>query len=59
MENIYKTENDICVIGCMDNKIDNTLESANRVYSINGVCPTIPTCQGGGICPKILVKKLS
>lgn len=47
MENIYKTENDICVIGCMDNKIDNTLESANRVYSINGVCPTIPTCQGG------------
>lgn len=47
------------VIGCMDNKLDNTFESANRVYDLDGICPTIPTCGGGGIQPKILeVKKL-
>lgn len=44
------------IIGCMDNTIDHTFESANRVYGANGLCPTIPTCGGGGIQPKILVK---
>lgn len=34
--------------------MDNTLESANRIYSIYGICPTIPTCGGGGHQPKIL-----
>lgn len=35
------------IIGTMDNSKDHTLESANRVYSIFGLSPTIPTCQGG------------
>lgn len=29
-------------------------ESAQRVYGTLGVGPTIPTCQGGGIVPKII-----
>ena len=45
------------IIGCMDNTMDNTFESANRVYDINGLAPTIPTCTGGGIQPKVLVKE--
>lgn len=40
----------------MDNTIDHTFESANRVYSKYGCCPTIPTCAGGNIQPKILVE---
>lgn len=46
--------NNVEVIGQMDNTIDNTFESANRVYSDNGLCPTIPTCGGGWVQPKIL-----
>lgn len=46
----------IVIIGEMDNTIDHTFESANRVYSKYGLCPTIPTCAGGNIQPKILVK---
>ena len=43
----------------MDNTMDNTFESANRVYDIHGIAPTIPTCGGGGIQPKILeIKKI-
>lgn len=38
----------------MDNTIDHTFESANRVYSVDGLSPTIPTCSGGGIQPKIM-----
>lgn len=48
---------EIKVIGRMDHTIDNTHESANRVYSQYGLCPTIPTCAGGGIQPKILETK--
>lgn len=44
----------VIVIGQMDNKMDNTFESANRVYDTEGVCPTIPTCAGGNIQPKII-----
>lgn len=44
------------VIGKMDNTLDHTFESANRIYDIEGLCPTIPTCAGGGIQPKILEK---
>ena len=40
----------------MDNTLDGTFESANRVYDSEGICPTIPTCTGGGIQPKILEK---
>ena len=46
----------VVVIGCMDHTIDHTFESANRVYSKYGVCPTIPCCTGGGLQPKIIVK---
>ena len=42
------------VIGRMDNTIDHTFESANRIYDVEGLCPTIPTCAGGGIQPKVL-----
>lgn len=45
----------VIVIGKMDHTMDNTFESANRVYDKNGVCPTIPTGCGGGHHPKIIV----
>ena len=45
---------EIRIIGRMDNTLDNTLESANRVYGISGLAPTIPTCSGGGHQPKII-----
>lgn len=48
---------EVIVIGRMDHTMDNTFESANRVYGISGLCPTIPTCSGGGIQPKILTKE--
>ena len=46
--------NEIIVIGKMDHTLDNTHESANRVYSKDEICPTIPTCAGGNIQPKII-----
>ena len=39
------------VIGQMDNTIDHTFESANRVYDKEGLSPTINTCGGGGLQP--------
>ena len=45
---------EVRVIGQMDNTIDHTFESANRVYDVGGVSPTINTCGGGGLQPKIL-----
>lgn len=42
------TDAEVKVIGQMDNSIDHTFESANRVYDSNGLAPTIPTCGGGG-----------
>ena len=45
---------EVKVIGQMDNSIDHTFESANRVYDVCGVAPTINTCGGGGLQPKIL-----
>ena len=47
----------VIVIAQMDNTIDHTFESANRIYSIYGIAPTIPTCGGGGIQPKVLVNQ--
>lgn len=38
----------------MDHTMDNTFESANRVYDKDGLCPTIPTCGGGNIQPKVI-----
>lgn len=45
---------DLKMIGQMDHTLDNTHESANRVYDTEGLCPTIPTGTGGGHIPKIL-----
>ena len=39
---------EVKVIAQMDNTIDHTFESANRIYDINGIAPTIPTGCGGG-----------
>lgn len=30
---------------------------SGRVYSINGICPTLNTCQGGGLEPKVMISK--
>ena len=49
---------DVKVIGQMDNTIDNTFESANRVYDVEGVAPTMNTCGGGGLQPKILESQI-
>ena len=40
----------------MDNAIDHTFESANRIYDARRCCPTIPTCGGGGLQPKVIKK---
>ena len=37
--------------------IPGRFESALRVYSTEGISPTILTAQGGGITPKILIKQ--
>ena len=47
---------EVKVIGQMDNTIDHTFESANRVYDVGGCAPTMNTCGGGGLQPKILVE---
>lgn len=44
----------ITIIGQMDNTKDHTFESANRVYGRKEAAPTIPTCGGGGIEPKVI-----
>lgn len=48
---------EVKVIGQMDNTIDHTFESANRVYDDKGLSPTINCCGGGGLQPKILEVK--
>lgn len=45
---------EVKIIGKMDHTIDHTFESANRVYDKNGIAPTINTCGGGGLQPKII-----
>lgn len=47
---------EVKIIGQMDNTIDHTFESANRVYDKNGLSPTINTCGGGGLQPKIIIE---
>lgn len=53
---IERVHSEVVVLASMDNTIDHTFESANRVYSKYGCCPTILTCAGGNIQPKILVE---
>ena len=44
------------MIGCMDGPF----ESSNRVYEMDGLCPTISTCGGGNIQPKTIeVQRMS
>lgn len=45
---------EVKVIGQMDNTIDHTFESTNRVYDKEGISLTINTCGGGGLQPKII-----
>lgn len=45
---------EIKMIGQMDNTMDNTFEPANRVYDPEGIAPTLPTCAGGNIQPKVI-----
>lgn len=47
---------ELILLGEMDCS-DGTLESANRVYSVYGIAPTIPTCCGGGHQPKFLIEE--
>ena len=46
--------NEVKVLGQMDNTIDHTFESANRVYDKDRISQTINTCGGGGLQPKIV-----
>ena len=41
----------------MNHLCDHTYESANRVYDIRGMCPTIPICEDDKT-PKVLVEKV-
>lgn len=45
---------EVKIVGKMDNTIDHTFESSNRVYDKSGLWDTIPTCGGGNIQPKII-----
>lgn len=59
MENLSKTvekkiEKKVIVIARMDNTIDHTFESANRIYDSKACCSTIPTCGGGNLEPKVI-----
>lgn len=67
MKNAFRTikaeKNDLVVvfmevkiIGQMDNTLDHTFESANRIYDKNGLSPTINTCDGDGLQPKVIDK---
>lgn len=50
---------EVIILACMDHTIDHTFESANRVYSKWGICPTIPCCTGGNLQPKIIVEEIN
>lgn len=54
---IMEETNRPIVIGQMDNTIDRTFESANRVYDPNGIAPTQHGFGGGGHETKIIVEE--
>lgn len=58
MNGVIEVMPDVKIIGQMDNMIDHTFESANRVYDVEGVAPTLNTCGGGGLQPKILESQI-
>ena len=55
---VKEFQNDVKIIGQMDNMIDHTFESSNRVYDTDGVAPAMTTCGGGGLQPKILEEQI-
>ena len=55
---VKEFQNDVKIIGQMDNMIDHTFESSNRVYDTEGVAPAMTTCGGGGLQPKILEEQI-
>lgn len=55
---VKEFQNDVKIIGQMDNMIDHTFESANRVYDTEGVAPAMNTCGGGGLQPKIIEEQI-
>lgn len=46
LEKAKKEDEGIILAGCMDNSQDHTFESANRVYDLKGISPTLNTCGG-------------
>lgn len=49
-----KSINELILLGNLSGgKWDRLYESGRRYYSIEGIAPTIPTCQGGNTEPKI------
>lgn len=52
-EGVRQTSNFIKVVGNLDTKH----EEQSRIYSTDGISPTIQTCQGGGRQPKVLLKE--
>jgi len=56
VEQINNPANKINVIGKLNSKTwEKRHESIRRVYSIEGISPTIPTAQGGGVMNKIMI----
>ena len=55
---VKEFQSDVKIIGQMDNMIDHTFESSNRVYDTEGVAPAMTTCGGGGLQPKILEEQI-
>lgn len=55
---VAEFQNDVKIIGQVDNTIDHTFVSANRVYDAEGVAPTMNTCGGGGLQRKILEEQI-
>lgn len=50
----YKQPNQIMIAGNLDIKGDDYIK---RVYETKGISPALPTMQGGGQCPKVLIKE--
>lgn len=46
----------LCARDWKDSKWDKINESCRRVYSDEGISPTVHTCQGGNTEPKVLIK---
>lgn len=48
--------NKVIQLGNLVKKIKHfTNPQRGRVYSIDGICPTLNTCSGGGLEPKVLI----